>query len=105
MQKGIAEASQAAGGQARLALLLGLKPPTINQWIKGIRPVPDEHCPAIERATDGAVTCEAMRPNSPWRRIPDKSWPHPKGRPVLDFAATTQAAATLPELTEAKEGA
>ncbi len=62
--------------------MVGLSVPTVHGW----KSIPERHCPAIERATNGLFTCEAMRPNSPWRRIPDKAWPNPKGRPVLDYA-------------------
>ncbi len=34
-------------------------------WKKRGR-VPAEHCPAIERATGGAVRCEDLRPDIEW---------------------------------------
>lgn len=40
--------------------------PLISQWRKCTRPVPAERCPAIERATAGAVTCEELRPDVDW---------------------------------------
>jgi DNA-binding transcriptional regulator YdaS (Cro superfamily) len=36
---------------------------TVHQWANGIRQVPAERCPEIERATAGAVTCEELRPD------------------------------------------
>ncbi len=45
-----------------MAKLLGVAAPTVNQWVRGIRPVPIEHCPAIEHATSGAVTRKDLRP-------------------------------------------
>lgn len=54
------------GGQAALARVLGVKPPTVNQWIKDDRPVPAERCIEIERATHGAVRCEELRPDVDW---------------------------------------
>lgn len=69
--------------------MVGLAVPTVHGW----KAIPEHHCPAIERATAGKFVCEDMRPESPWRRIPDKSWPNPKGRPVLDFAAALKEAA------------
>lgn len=85
------------GNQARLAKLLGLPPSLLSAWAAEDpdkrRPVPLDRGPAIERATDGVVTCEELRPDEPWRRIPDKNWPNPKGRPVLDFAAAAKEAA------------
>lgn len=62
----IINAAAAVGGQAQLAALLGVTPSTVNQWIKGVRPIPAERCPEIERATDGAVRCEDMRPDVNW---------------------------------------
>lgn len=61
----------------------------VRQWQHGYAgrlPSP-ENCAAIERATEGAVTCEELRPDDAWTRIKDRAWPwHPKGRPVLDVA-------------------
>lgn len=62
----ITQAASAVGGQAQLARLLGVTPPTVNQWISGTRQVPAERCPAIERATNGAVRCEELRPDVDW---------------------------------------
>lgn len=87
----------ARGAQAELARALGIPQSLPSSWAaddaKKRRPVPLEHCPRIERATDGAVTCEELRPQEPWRRIPDACWPNPNGRPVLDFATAKPAAA------------
>lgn len=58
---------------------------------------------SVDVAEVTCVSCEEMRPEMPWIRIPDsdwtlgrpaldvariadKSWPHPKGRPVLDVS-------------------
>lgn len=84
-------ACDAVGGQAALARSLGIAGAVVNQWVSGFRPIPIKYCHAIERQTNGAVTCEDLRPEEPWRRIPDASWPHPGGRPVLDFAAKEAA--------------
>ncbi|AJE99619.1 transcriptional regulator [Pandoraea apista] len=65
-QKAIREACRIVGGQAVLARLLGVSPPTVNQWVSGARQVPAERCPAIEKATGGAVTCEELRPDVDW---------------------------------------
>lgn len=55
-----------------LADLIGVSPAAVNQWISGHRPIPAERCPAIERATNGAVRCEDLRPDVEWSvlRIP-----------------------------------
>lgn len=60
----------------------------VRQWQHGYadRKPGFENSVAIERATNGVVTVEELRPDASWSRVRDKSWPHPKGRPVLDFA-------------------
>jgi DNA-binding transcriptional regulator YdaS (Cro superfamily) len=88
----ILRACESAGSQAALAKQLNVTPAAVNQWVSGGRPIPAEQCPAIEQATAGSVTCEELRPDEPWSRIPDETWPNPKGRPVLDFAAIKEAA-------------
>ena len=62
----ILKAAIEVGGQARMAKLLAVTPPTVNQWIKGSRPIPAERCPEIERITGGAVRCEDLRPDVNW---------------------------------------
>ncbi len=54
------------GSQAALARLIGVTPPTVNQWVSGHRQVPAERCPQIEKATLGAVKCEELRPDIDW---------------------------------------
>ncbi|MCX7825640.1 MAG: helix-turn-helix domain-containing protein [Verrucomicrobiae bacterium] len=51
---------------SRLARHLGISPVCVSQWKTGTRPVPAEHCPEIERFTNGAVRCETMLPNVNW---------------------------------------
>jgi len=53
----------AAGGQAALSRHLGVTAAAVNQWVKGLRPVPARHCFAIEKVTKGAVTRKDLRPN------------------------------------------
>ena len=62
----IRTAADIVGGQAALARLLEVKPPTVNQWVNGDRRVPAEQCPSIERVTNGAVRCEDLRPDVAW---------------------------------------
>lgn len=59
-------ACEVVGGQAELARILRITPAAVSQWCNGVRPVPAERCPAIERATAGAVRCEDLRPDIPW---------------------------------------
>ena len=42
----------------------------VSQWATGVKAVPTERCPEIERATSGAVTRRDLRPDD-WHRI----WP------------------------------
>jgi DNA-binding transcriptional regulator YdaS (Cro superfamily) len=80
------------GSQTRLATAIEAQPQLVWQWAQadGRRQVPADRCPAIERATDGAVTCEELRPDLRWQRMADKAWTwHPLGRPLLDVAAET----------------
>lgn len=51
------------GSQSCLAIKIGVKSVSIHQWANGVRQVPADRCPDIERATDGAVTCEELRPD------------------------------------------
>jgi DNA-binding transcriptional regulator YdaS (Cro superfamily) len=54
-------------GQAALAGAIGVKQQHIWNWInRAGGKVPAEHCPAIERATNGAVRCEDLRPDVAW---------------------------------------
>lgn len=41
-------------------------------------------CVAIEEASAGEVTCDSLRPDIVWVRVPDPLWPHPGGRPLVD---------------------
>ena len=53
------------GSQSALAAALGVVPQVVHNWrMRGS--VPAERCPAIERATDGAVRCEELRPDVDW---------------------------------------
>lgn len=54
------------GGGLKLAQAIGVSSVIISQWKTGARQVPAERCPAIERATAGAVRCEDLRPDVDW---------------------------------------
>lgn len=59
----------------------------IRQWQHGYadrRPNPDNRV-ALERATDGEVNVEEWGADCKWTRVKDRHWPHPGGRPLLDF--------------------
>jgi DNA-binding transcriptional regulator YdaS (Cro superfamily) len=59
----IKRACDAVGGQSRLAATLSITPAAVHQWVRGIRRVPTDRCADIEKATEGAVTCEELRPD------------------------------------------
>lgn len=69
-EKAVSAAADIAGSQAALARALDASAPTINQWAKGVRPVPEKMAVAIESITKGAVTRRDLRPND-WQQI----WP------------------------------
>lgn len=71
----IARVVEILGSQLALAKALGIKPPTVHQWLSGKRPVPAERCPSIERLTDGAVLCEQLRPDVEWSFLRQSSQP------------------------------
>lgn len=81
------------GVAAELALAANLSRPFIWQCATGERKLPLDRCPAIERATQGKVLCEQLRPDITWHRVPDPSWPHADGRPCIDVAAPEKQAA------------
>ena len=62
----IERACSALGSQAALAGVLNVTPGAVNQWVTTHRPIPAERCPDIERATNGAVTREELRPDVDW---------------------------------------
>ncbi len=80
------------GRGAEVANAIGVHPVMVSQWISDAKPVPPERCPAIERATKGAVTVEELRPDARWHRVPDEAWPGGRGRPLLDVASQQAAA-------------
>lgn len=74
------------GGPAKVARLVNVKPPSVIEWRR--RGIPADRCPALEAASEGKHTCEGMRPDVAWLRVPDMQWPwHPSGRPLIDVAA------------------
>ena len=54
-------AVEKAGGQAALALAIGVSPQLVWQWVNGRRPVAPRHCIPIETAT--GVTRYELRPD------------------------------------------
>lgn len=81
---------------AEFARKLGLNADQVRQWRHQHEDRRPSHtnCALIERITEGAVTCEDLRPDVPWKRIKDASWPwHPQGRPMVDVTRTETAKA------------
>lgn len=72
------------GSQKALADAIGEDQRLVWAWINR-GSLPEDYCPSIELATAGEVVCEDLRPDISWVRVKDKSWPHPKGRPLVDF--------------------
>lgn len=77
------------GRNAALAARLNLPPSVISGWVSCKRPIPLEHCASIERATDGAVTRQDLRPDD-WQDI----WPElAESKPNNAVALALQAQA------------
>jgi DNA-binding transcriptional regulator YdaS (Cro superfamily) len=49
-----------------LAKRIEVAPSMVSQWKNGVRPIPAERCPEIEKATGGVVRCEDLRPDVDW---------------------------------------
>lgn len=78
-------------GPSELARMVGCKPPSVIEWRQ--RGVPPDRCPSIERMTGGEFTCERLRPDVRWVRMPDTQWPwHVDGRPLIDPTADAPSA-------------
>jgi DNA-binding transcriptional regulator YdaS (Cro superfamily) len=85
-QTPLERACNLVGSQAELARAIGSSTSLVYQWMTGRRPISLDKCIEIERLCSGSITVEELRPDEKnWLRIKDKNWPHPKGRPVLDF--------------------
>ncbi len=87
------------GSQTALARATGVVQQQVWNWLNRDKGrTPPDRCPAIERATEGRVTCEELRPDVRWQRVPDPAWPHASGRPCIDVAAPVLT--SLPETLE-----
>ncbi|MBN9410856.1 MAG: helix-turn-helix domain-containing protein [Burkholderiales bacterium] len=64
-QQAAARAVDLLGGPVAAARKLDIERyQTVQSWVK--TRVPAEHCPAIERVTNGQVRCEDLRPDVAW---------------------------------------
>jgi DNA-binding transcriptional regulator YdaS (Cro superfamily) len=66
MDHPVDRAAKVVGSQTALAAALGVTKAAVGQWKDEGRRVPAEHCPSIERLTNGAVRCEDLRPDVAW---------------------------------------
>lgn len=67
--KALEKVCEIVGGQSRLAALLRIKPPTVNQWIKLVKQIPAKRCPEIEKLVSSKVLSEELRPDVDWSYI------------------------------------
>ena len=81
--------SLTAQERVAVAAAVGMHEQYLYQCLTRRRPTPSDRCPAIERATEGRVPCETLRPDVRWVRVSDPAWPwHPQGRPLIDVTAS-----------------
>jgi DNA-binding transcriptional regulator YdaS (Cro superfamily) len=84
--------TMSASERVAIAAAIGVNEQYLYQCLTGRRTTPSDRCPSIERATQGRVTCEELRADVRWHRVPDGAWPwHPQGRPLIDVARATPA--------------
>jgi DNA-binding transcriptional regulator YdaS (Cro superfamily) len=62
----IKHAIDVVGNASILARQLGVTTQAVCFWRDGLRRIPAEKCPSIERVTAGAVRCEVLRPDVEW---------------------------------------
>lgn len=74
----IERAAECLGSQSALADLCGVSKGAVSQWKEPGRRVPAEYCPLIERATDGKVRCEQLRPDVAWDVLRMQAGEEPK---------------------------
>lgn len=70
-------AASILGSQAALGRVLKISRAAVCKWKKDL--VPARHCPAIERATNGRVRCEELRPDIPWGVLRQSQAEQPPG--------------------------
>jgi DNA-binding transcriptional regulator YdaS (Cro superfamily) len=68
-EQALEKATEIVGSMQALAEKLGVTKGAVGQWKLPGRRIPAEHCPAIERLTDGAVRCELLRPDVDWAAV------------------------------------
>ena len=64
----------------------------IQNVMYGLRACTTELAVAMEGGSAGNVDVETSCPDEKWVRVKDAAWPNRKGRPLLDHAASNEAA-------------
>lgn len=78
----INRACDLVGGASKLAVLVGVAPPTVTQWCNGKRPVPPRKAVRIETVTAGRITRQEIYPDD-WHEIwPELATPQPTTEPA-----------------------
>ena len=62
----VQRACDSMGGIPKLADAIGVSLATIYDWRRGRRSVSAKSCMHIERATNGTIKCEDLRPDLDW---------------------------------------
>ena len=75
-EEALEKAVTQVGSTQILADHLGVTKGAVSQWKLEGRRIPAEHCPLIERLTNGAVHCEELRPDVDWAFIRASSATH-----------------------------
>lgn len=73
------------GRSLAIAQALGVTPPVVSDWVTGKKGVPLERCVQIERATNGEVRRQDLRPDD-WQDI----WPELAQAPANIAQAATE---------------
>jgi hypothetical protein len=60
----------------------GITKGAVSQWKLPGRRVPADHCPTIERLTNGEVRCEDLRPDVDWAQLRKGSEGLIEGTPI-----------------------
>ena len=66
VQNSVLLACAIVGSKSALARAVGVKPPTVQQWCTGERPVPPNKCVEIERVTGRKVLAEQLCAEVDW---------------------------------------
>ncbi len=69
-QQAVAKAAGLFDSHADFAKKLGVKPPTVSQWLSSARPVPVSRALQIEKLTGGQVDRKVLCPDFPWDLVP-----------------------------------